>query len=154
MRSEMVLKESIGKLPIFTKKKTAQQRKSAMMHVIDAFKTKSPGVGDSILELEERDPDGFVDELGRTIRWERAFNGQEAQYQKIGCGRKGERILSDIEAVEALQQLNEDMYDRLEARRRALANWSRLKIVIVILKMTGGRVYESASVSRQELPAQ
>jgi len=39
-----------------------------------------------------------------------------------------------------ITQINEELYERLEARRKAISNWKRLKIVIVILKMSGGRV--------------
>jgi len=60
---------------------------------------------------------------------------------KKGClGTKGERLVSDIEAEASLTQLNEDLHERLEARRRAISNWKRLKIVIVILKMCNGRM--------------
>lgn len=50
-----------------------------------------------------------------------------------------------MEAVEEINRLNEDLNERLKARSRAISNWKRLKIVIVILKMTGGRVDESAA---------
>lgn len=36
--------------------------------------------------------------------------------------------------------MSKDLYERLEARRRAISNWKRLKIVIVILKMCNGRI--------------
>ena len=99
----------------------------------------------------EDDTESILDEQGRTVRWQRIFESEEPNFQKR-CRGHGERILSDIEAVETLQQLNEDLYDRLEARRRAISNWKRLKIVIVILKMTGGRIDESVVTKKKELP--
>ena len=94
----------------------------------------------SILEFNEN-TDDFMDETGKTIRWRRTFEIQEAVYEKTWC-RKGERILNEIETESYLTQLEEDIFDRLEARRRAISNWKRLKIVIVILKMCNGRLEE------------
>ena len=70
--------------------------------------------------------------------------GANSVYQKGFCGGRGDRIVSDLEAVEVITRFNEDLNERLSARSRAISNWKRLKIVIVILKMTGGRVDESA----------
>lgn len=46
--------------------------------------------------------------------------------------------------MDEITRINEDLNERLMARSRAISNWKRLKIVIVILKMSGGRVDESA----------
>ena len=43
-------------------------------------------------------------------------------------------------------QLEEELYERLESRKRAIANWKRLKIVIVILKMCNGRLEEKVEL--------
>ena len=82
-----------------------------------------------------------MDENGRTIRWRRTFEPQEPSYTR-DCCKKGERILSEIETEAYFTQLEEELYERLESRRRAISNWKRLKIVIVILKMCNGRLEE------------
>lgn len=62
-------------------------------------------------------------------------------FAKGKCNRgRGEKIISDIEAVEEIDQFNNDLHQKLKIRESAIKNWKRLKIVIVILKMTGGRV--------------
>ena len=78
------------------------------------------------------------------IRWKRILeHSSNPQYTKGRCGQAGERILNDVEAVEKINQWNDDLYVKLRSRQKAISNWKRLKIVIVILKMTGGRVDES-----------
>ena len=104
----------------------------------------------SYAELHEEDMDGFMDEYGKTIRWQRLSESADAVYGKARCWGRGERIYSDTEAVELVNQINEDLYEKLEARRKAISNWKRLKIVIVILKMSGGRVDESGQDDKQE----
>ena len=86
-----------------------------------------------------------MDEAGRTIRWRRTFEPEEPKYYPAYCG-KGERILSDVETEAYFTQLEEELYERLESRKRAIANWKRLKIVIVILKMCNGRLEEKKEI--------
>ena len=86
-----------------------------------------------------------MDESGRTIRWRRTFEPEEPSYNRVLCG-KGERILSDVETEAYFTQLEEELYERLESRQRAIANWKRLKIVIVILKMCNGRLEEKVEL--------
>ena len=105
------------------------------------FSDQVDGVLDSqILELEQN-TDDFVDENGKTIRWRRTFDWQDPTYQRLCCG-KGERILSEVETEAYFTQVEEELYERLASRQRAIANWKRLRIVIVILKMCNGRLEE------------
>ena len=108
----------------------------------------------SIEEVNEN-TDDFMHEDGRTIRWRRIYEESEPEYKRECYGwRKGERIHTDIESEKFLENMNEDLYERLEARRRAISNWKRLKIVIVILKMCNGRIDEGATTPaiEQEKP--
>ena len=60
--------------------------------------------------------------------------------------------MSDLESEAKLTLLNEDLHERLEARHRAISNWKRLKIVIVILKMCNGRFDEAVmSLEKDEV---
>ena len=130
-------------VPSFDKKKRSLAvRKSQMFKAISAV-SLSKELHPSYAELHEEDMDGFMDETGKTIRWQRMSEAADPVYAKGKCFGRGERIYSDTEAVELVNQINEDLYEKLEARRKAISNWKRLKIVIVILKMSGGRVDES-----------
>ena len=100
---------------------------------------------ESILDVDNNYTD-FLDENGRFIRWSRVYEKLEHKYKKTICGTKMERIVPDIEAEAALGLFNEDLYERLDARRRAISNWKRLKIVIVILKMCNGHFHEQSIV--------
>ena len=83
--------------------------------------------------------DDWIDGKGKNIRWHRIFDPEEVKYGKYCC-TKGERKFTDLQAQQALEVYNEDLYERLESRSRAIKNWQRLKIVIVILKMSNGRI--------------
>ena len=96
--------------------------------------------------------DDFIDEQGKTIRYRRIIEPEsEVKYAKGCCWRKGERILSEIEAEAQLTQINEELSERLSQRARAISSWKRLKIVIVILKLCNGRIdKENAEVEKEE----
>lgn len=48
--------------------------------------------------------------------------------------------MSEIEEEAALQQINNELFERLERYNRAIANWKKLQIVIVVLRLCHGRV--------------
>ena len=77
---------------------------------------------ENILNLDGVDTDGFVDEQGRNIRWTRFFDQSDPTYEKK-CVGKGERLLSNLEAEKSMKMINKDLYERLEARKRAISNW-------------------------------
>ena len=131
------------------KRKSISMRKSQMFKAISAV-SLSKELHPSYAELHEEDMDGFMDETGKTIRWQRMSEAADPVYAKGKCFGRGERIYSDTEAVELVNQINEDLYEKLEARRKAISNWKRLKIVIVILKMSGGRVDESGQDDKED----
>ncbi len=127
--------------PTFKKKKTILQKKSMMFKAITQAKIGSTAqVAPDILDLDVF-TDDFIDESGKTIRWRRiAEENQEVKYAKGCCFRRGERILTEIEAEATLSQINEELSERLDQRARAISSWKRLKIVIVILKLCNGRI--------------
>ena len=83
--------------------------------------------------------DAFIDPSGKTIRWESILDLHDPTFGKA-CFGKGQRILSEIESEAALQQINNELFEKLDVYDRAIANWKRLKIVIVILKMCHGKL--------------
>ena len=123
----------------FVRKMTLQKKKSMIFSAINQVKMQGNNKIDAeILQMEEQ-TDDWIDEKGRTIRWRRIVDLQVAMYKKRCCGN-GERDYSGYEAEQMMTALSEDLYERLEARRRAISNWKRLKIVIVILKMCNGKI--------------
>ena len=136
------------KRPMLMKKKTISAQKFQMFKAINAVSGSLDMDPDLI--LTNNDLYGLVDGQGNTIRWQRMPMVHDANFGKGKCLKRGERIYTDQEAVDLISQLNEELYERLEARRKAISNWKRLKIVIVILKMSGGRVDDSQDVKKQE----
>ena len=86
--------------------------------------------------------DDFLDESGKVIRWARVLDPRDPVFGSCCCSccGNGQRILSDIEAEAALSQNNEELFERLDAYDRAIANWKKLQIVIVILRLCHGRI--------------
>ena len=144
---------TVSKQPTFMKKKTVTQKKSMMFRAITQAKEgKQAQVQPDILDLDVF-TDDFVDENGKTIRWRRMIEPEtDVKYLKYCCCRRGERLLSEIEAEATLTQINEELSERLDQRARAMSNWKRLKIVIVILKLCNGRIdRESEEKSKEEV---
>ena len=60
------------------------------------------------------------------------------------------RDLHDHMFVKKLEFFNEGLYHKLEVRRKAIANWRRLKVVLVVLKICGNRMDHSQTIIRAE----
>ena len=87
-------------LPAFDKKrKSTAVRKSQMFKAISAV-SQATAVHPTYAELHEEDMEGFMDEHGRTLRWQRLSESADPVYAKGRCWGRGERIYSDTEAVE------------------------------------------------------
>ena len=96
-------------------------------------------------QLKIKKDEDFINNSARKIIWRRISEISSGPiYTKGRCCGYNERPLTDLECVEEINRFNEDLYERLEARKRAIGKWKRLKIVIVILKMTGGRIDDSS----------
>lgn len=129
------------------KQKTILQAMKQVRRVSDDDKGADVMVDSEILDMEHS-LEAFEDEKGRTIRWRRTYDQQSTEkgpHCKMCRGG-----LDCIEAEAQLTQLEEELYDRLEVRQRAISNWKRLRIVIVILRMCNGRLEEKNHKKPQE----
>ena len=45
--------------------------------------------------------------------------------------------------LRAINQFNEELYEDLEMRRRAIKNWNKLKIILTVFKVFAGKVLEN-----------
>ena len=81
------------------KKQSVTLKKSQMFKAISAV-SQSKDVQPTYAELHEEDMEGFMDEHGRALRWQRLSESADPVYAKGRCWGRGERIYSDTEAVE------------------------------------------------------
>lgn len=126
----------------FVRKKTINEKKKALFDAIK-MQNKEHVVDAGLLAINDNTDDRF-DEQGRIIRWKRVIEPDEEQAERRNrcSNRRQERQVNDLQADAFLEGFNEELYERLENRRRAISNWKRLKIVIVVLRMCNGKMNE------------
>ena len=56
------------------------------------------------------------------------------------CSNNKDQSEKDFVVLEALDRFNQQLYDDLETRRRALKNWNKLRIIFVVFKLFTGKV--------------
>jgi len=68
---QMKGQKGLKRAPTFLKRKSVVARKSMMFKAINAVSTKGEVTmgASNIMELQNEDMDGFMDEQGQTIRW-------------------------------------------------------------------------------------
>ena len=90
------------------------------------------------------DPAQNFDDLNRLIRWKRKFEADEQKEKGFECCPNLEvehaKNLHDHLFVRKLEIFNERLNIKLEKRRKAIANWRRMKVVLAILKLCGNRM--------------
>ena len=42
--------------------------------------------------------------------------------------------------VNKLEEFETNLFDNLEVRKRAIGNWKRIRVLLVMLKLSGGKV--------------
>ena len=102
---------------------------------------RNEGTLDKRLYTEtEHNPSMIFDEQGRLKRWEFIDNGIKAENTKY-CGKRNKLENHEYDAlfIEKLNNFQSKLHNELEVRRRAIANWKRLRIIIVMLQFCGGR---------------
>lgn len=132
----------------FVRKKTSVEKKKAFFEAIK-MQTTNDVVDPQLLAVNNNNDDRF-DEQGRIIRWKRILEYGEQEEHHTRCCRQGERVVSDVEADAYLESFNEELYERLMVRKKAISNWKRLKIVIVILRMCNGKMNEDEKEKEEE----
>ena len=56
------------------------------------------------------------------------------------CSNNNNQSEKDFVVLEALDRFNQQLYDDLETRRRALRNWNKLRIILVVFKLFTGKI--------------
>ena len=83
------------------------------------------------------------DAQGRLIRWKLEFDDEnEDEYEKhlsTCCAPETTEDLDNYIAIQKLEMFSDRLNQRLERRTRAINNWKRLRVLLAILKICGGR---------------
>ena len=81
----------------------------------------------------EYNPAKVYDEKGRLIRWNRAPK-EYLPMIKPCCGNKKHpsELQHDLVYVDKLEQFHGRLFEDLELRERAMKNWRKLRILIVL----------------------
>ena len=82
------------------------------------------------------------DERGRIVRWVKSKRALNDEDESTRCcqKRKISQLSEDLQYVQGLDQWTSQLFNSLEVRRRAVANWKRLKIVLVLMKVCGNNL--------------
>ena len=56
------------------------------------------------------------------------------------CAPESSKKTPDYVVVSALEQFNRKLYLDLEKRKRAIKNWNKLKIILIVFKVFSGQV--------------
>ena len=68
-----------------------------------------------------------------------------------GIDEKQYKKATDQVYLDKMQQLHTHFYDNLEVSKRAIANWKKLRILLVLLKVCGGRLSQNnAELTRRQ----
>lgn len=79
------------------------------------------------------------DERGRYKRWRN--DSSNVPFKPNGCcAKEYDMNEKDLIFVNELEQFETNLYDNLEVRKRAIGNWKRLRVLLVMLKLSGGKV--------------
>ena len=80
-----------------------------------------------------------VDENGRVRRWVRDKPNITSDEPRKCCHNDSNHSLYDLAFVENLEIFEMQLYDNIRMRKRAISNWKKVKVLLVMLKLSGGR---------------
>jgi len=66
------------KNPVFVKRKSVRQKKTAMLKAMNLSALEDESVDTEILHMEGAATDAYIDESGKTIRWSRMIEENQA----------------------------------------------------------------------------
>lgn len=95
---------------------------------------------EDLTKVVDHDPAMMFDEQGRLFRWVRERDEKERVPR--GCCQKAvlpSKHELDLIFVKQLDELECRLFDTLEVRTRAIRNWKKMRLLIVLLTMCGGR---------------
>jgi len=67
-----------NKNPVFVKRKSVRQKKTAMLKAMNQSALEDESVDTEILNMEGAATDAYIDESGKTIRWSRMIEENQA----------------------------------------------------------------------------
>lgn len=80
---------------------------------------------------------------GRLKRWVKDESRLQDEWQKHCCGNQNDKHVHDLNFVYKFEAFESAVYDKLTAKKRAISNWQRLRIVLLLLDVCGGRTTET-----------
>ena len=95
------------------------------------------------LTLHDHDPALLFDEHGRLLRWVK--DPPEYKPMVYSCCEKRHptALQHDLVFVDKLEAFQNRLHDDLEVRTRAMKNWKKLRILIVLFKICGNKTVSS-----------
>ena len=79
------------------------------------------------------------DEIGRYKRWRNETSN--VPFKSNGCCSKQYDLHEkDLIFINELDSFETNLFDNLEVRKRAIGNWKRLRVLLVMMKLSGGKV--------------
>ena len=91
----------------------------------------------------EHNPSLEFDARGRLRRWVKQAQILEEERDKVCCGGSIDEQQQELRFVEKLEAYQSRLYVDLDVRTRALKNWKKLRLLILLLQVCGGRTAEA-----------
>lgn len=91
----------------------------------------------------DHDPSMIFDDDGRLERWVKERRKPEL-VPKGCCGKALSKLDSELKFVEDLDAFEKRLFDNLEVRQRAIKNWHKLRILIVLIIICNGGEIDDA----------
>jgi len=87
----------------------------------------------------EHNPAKIFDEQGRLLRWK--LNPYEVVEVAPSCCGKSRMTQLDQDLLfnKKLENFHNQLYDHLEVSKRAIANWKKIRVLLVLLKLCGNK---------------
>ena len=144
MRKELLDQNLQGaKLDLYMKNPTGFSVKTKRKNLIQMLKHANQGRSvEEFRELAaqlEHDPALMFSAEGRLQRW---MNEPTKVKEKkpVCCGAKNTPHEKDLLFVKKLEKYESRLHDDLEVRRRAINNWKKLRILLILLSICGGKL--------------
>ena len=87
------------------------------------------------------DPALQFDDDGRLLRWDRKHN-RIREVEKSCCNKGMTKHDQDLVFIKKLDAYQNQLYDNLEVRKRAVSNWRRIRVLLVLMKISGGKTLQ------------
>ena len=90
------------------------------------------------------------DSHGRRYRWVKDV--KLPRQESVGTwGKTPTAWQQDIDFVQGLEKWLDSLNRKLEVQKRAISNWKKLKLVLVMMKVCGGKTVAPDEMSTQQM---